>query len=180
VDGSRAEDTLWRDYRIVHVVDCIADARKTRVIADLSDDISPVFPYLNRVLPNILYNPGARSLTLRREWRILTFYPRVALMARMDGPEDARAQLDWFRDLCNETWRRREEIEPCYEARKLLRPLDAYLLLPRENCRQCGETTCMAFAFGLLLGARRLEECPRLAEEAYAEGGRRLAQLLGP
>ena len=172
-------DVLWRGYRITHVMDCIADRRKTRVIADFSDDISPVFPYLNRIVPAILYNPGANSVTLRRQWRILTFYPRVAMLAKMDGPEDARRQLEWFQALCNDTWRRRAEIEPCYERRQLLGPLDAYLLLPRLNCRACGEATCMAFAFGLLLGGRRLDQCPRLAEPEYAEGGRRLAELLG-
>ena len=173
------DDVLWRDYRITHVQDCMADAKKTRVIADLSDDISPVFPYLNRVVANLLYNPGARSVTLRREWRILTFYPRVAMMAKVDGPEDARAQLDWFRDLCNDIWRRRGEIEPCYERRKLLGPLDTYLLLPRLNCGDCGEPTCMAFAFALLLENRSPAECPPLREPAHAEHGRRLATLLG-
>ncbi|MHB0876314.1 MAG: (Fe-S)-binding protein [Anaerolineae bacterium] len=177
--GDEGQDVLWRDYRIVQVVDCIADARKTRVVADLSDDISPVFPYLNRLMPNLLYNPGANAVTLRREWRILTFYPRVAMMAKMDGPEDARVQLEWFRGLCNDTWRRRAAIEPSYEHRVLLRPLDAYLLLPRLNCRDCGEATCMAFAFGLLLGTHCLPECPRLALPDYVERGRRLALLLG-
>jgi len=36
----------------------------------------------------------------------------------------------------------------------------------------------MAFAFGLLLGERQLWQCPRLREDAYAEGGRRLSELL--
>ena len=172
------EPPLWREYHVVGVTECIADARKTRVIADLSDDISPVFPYLNRVLPNLLYNPSVPSLTLRREWRILTFYPRVAMLAKVDGPEDGRAQLDWFRALCNDAWCRRDAIEPCYERRVLLRPMDAYLLLPRLNCHECGEATCMAFAFGLLLGTHRTGECPRLALPEYAEGGMRLALLL--
>lgn len=110
-DHQGINGVLWHSFRITHVVDCIADRRKTRVIADFSDDISPVFPYLNRIIPNLLYNPGANSITVRREWRILTFYPRVAMMAKMDGPEDARVQLAWFQELCNETWQNREDIE---------------------------------------------------------------------
>ena len=175
---ANTNDVLLRDYRITHVQDCIADAKKTRVVADLSDDIAPVFPYLNRVIANLLYNPGAVSIVLRREWRILTFYPRVAMLAKVDGPEDGRAQLDWFRDLVNDVWRRRDEIEPCHERRQLLGPMDAYLLLPRLNCRRCGEATCMAFAFSLLLANRPLSDCPRLQEPAYAEGARRLRELL--
>ncbi|MGQ9554677.1 MAG: (Fe-S)-binding protein [Anaerolineae bacterium] len=172
-------EVILRGYRVTHVLDCLADPSKNRVIAEFSDDVSAVFPYLNAVVPNIMYNPGANTVTVKRGVRILTFYPRVAVMAKVDGAEDATVQLEWFRQLCNKTWRRRREIKPNYERRRLLGPLDTYLLLPRLNCRRCGEATCMAFAFGLLLGERRLDECPQLREGTYAERGRRLAELLG-
>jgi len=172
-------DLLWRSFAITHVLDCIADPTKNRVIAEFSVDISPVFPYLNAIIPNLMYNPGANTVTIKREWCILTFYPHGAVMAKVDGAEDAAAQLDWFQDLCNDTWHRREEITPCYERRELLGPLDVYWLLPKLNCKACGEAACMAFAFGLLLGSRHLSECPHLQEGAFAEGGRRPAELFG-
>jgi len=37
----------------------------------------------------------------------------------------------------------------------------------------------MAFAFGLLMSGHHLPECPRLQEDAFVEGGRRLEQFLG-
>lgn len=172
-------DLLWHSFTITHVLDCIADPTKNRVIAEFSDDISPVFPYLNAIIPNLMYNPGANAVTIKQEWRILTFYSHVAVMAKVDGGEDAVAQLNWFQDLCNNTWHRREEITPCHERRKLLGPLDVYRLLPKLNCKACGEATCMAFAFGLLLGGRELTECSHLTAPDYAEGGRRLAELMG-
>ena len=67
------DDLLRRSFTITHVLDCIADPTKNRVVAELSDDISPAFPYLNAIMPNLLYNPGAPSVTIRREWRIITF-----------------------------------------------------------------------------------------------------------
>jgi ArsR family metal-binding transcriptional regulator len=173
------DNVLWRSFTITHVKGCIADPRKNRVVAEFSDDISPVFPYLNAISTNLMYTPAVSSVTVKRGERILTFYPRVAKMAKVDGAEDAAAQLEWFRELCNDTWRRREEITPLYERRKLLGPLDVYRLLPGLNCGDCSEATCMAFAFGLLMDKRQLAECPRLPEDEYAEGGRRLAELLG-
>ncbi len=169
---------LLRGFRITHVLDCIADPKKNRVIARLSDDVSPVFPYVNAVLPGVLYNPEAQTLTIRRGVRLLTFYPRLAIFAKVDGEADAIAQLQWFQDLCNDLWRRRAELTPRLERQRLLGPLDVYNLLPRKNCQACGERTCMAFAFSLLLGLRRFEACPHLTEEPYAEAGRRLAELL--
>ncbi len=173
------DELLLHDFTITHVMDCLADPSKNRIIAELSDDVSPVFPYLNAIVPNVMYNPGANSVTVKREWRILTFYPHVAVMAKVDGEEDAEAQLRWFQELCNDTWRRRKEITPSYQRRKLLGPLDVYRLLPKLNCKACGEATCMAFAFEMLLGSRHLSECPCLQEDAFADGGRRLAELLG-
>lgn len=175
----RDDELLLHSFRITHVLDCVADPDKNRVIAEFSDHIDAVFPYLNAIMPHLLYNPGANTVTIKRGERILTFYPHVAVMAKVDGAEDAAAQLDWFRTLCNDTWRRRDEIVPCYERRRLLTPFDAYWLLPRLNCKACGEATCMAFGVGLLLDSRQVAECPHLQEESFVEGGRRLAELLG-
>jgi ArsR family metal-binding transcriptional regulator len=172
-------ELLWHSFTITQVMDCIADPSKHRVVAELSDDISPAFPYLNAVQPHAMYNPGANSFTVRNGVRILTFYPHVATLAKVNYQEDALAQLEWFRDLCNQVWARRHEIEPRYERRVMLGPLDVYLLLPRLNCKDCGEATCMAFGFGILLGKRTLGECLHLVEPMYEEGGRRLTELLG-
>ena len=172
------DELLLRGFTITQVMDCIADPTKNRIIAEFWDQVDTVFPYLNAVVPHLMYNPGANSVTLKRGGRILTFYPHVAVMAKVDGEEDAEAQLRWFQELCNETWRRRDEIEPCFERRQQLGPLDVYRLLPRLNCGDCGERTCMAFAFRLLFGELSLEACPRLTEPEYAEGRRRLAELV--
>jgi len=173
------DNVLWRGFTITHVKDCIADPSKNRVVAEFSDDISPVFPYLNAIISNLMYTPAATSVTVKRGERILTFYPWVAKMAKVAGAEDAEDQLEWFRQLCNDAWRRRGEITPLYERRQLLGWLDVYRLLPGLNCEACGEATCMAFAFGLIMDKHQLSECPRLRDEEYAEGGRRLAELLG-
>ncbi|MBU0494805.1 MAG: Fe-S cluster protein [Chloroflexi bacterium] len=172
------DERLLRGFTVTHVRDCLADPAKNRVIAELWDNVSPAFPYLNAVVPNLTYAPGASIMMVRRGERLLTFYPHVAVMAKVDGEEDAVAQLCWFQGLCNDIWRRRGELTPCYERRRLLGPLDVYRLLPQLNCRACGEATCMAFAFGLLAGEHRLAECPPLTAPQHAEARRRLAELM--
>jgi len=173
------DDALLHHFSITHVLDCLADPAKNRVVAGFSNDVSCVFPYLNAMLPNAMYNHAAQILTVRRGQRILTFYPHVAVMTKVAGQEDAQAQLEWFQELCNDAWRRRQEVVPCYERGLALGPLDLYRLLPKLNCGACGEVTCMAFAFKLLLREQRLCGCPRLDEQPYAEQGRRLEELLG-
>ncbi len=173
------DDMLLRGFTISQVMDCIADPTKNRVVARFWNRVDAVFPYLNAVVNNLMFNPGANSVTVKRGARILTFYPHLAVMAKVDGEDDAEAQLRWFQDLCNDVWRRRAEITPRYERRQRLGPLDAYMLLPKiRNCRACGEASCWAFALMLLFGEQRPSACPRLGEPEYAEGARRLAELL--
>jgi len=45
---------------------------------------------------------------------------------------------------------------------KSLGPLDIYNHLPKTNCGECGEKTCMAFASQLIERALTLEDCPYL------------------
>jgi len=173
-----ADELLLRGFTINRIMDCIADPTKNRVLAEFWDHVDAVFPYLNAVVPHLIYNPGANTVTIKRDGRILTFYPHVAIMAKVDGEEDAETQLLWFQALCNDTWRRRDEIVPRYERRQRLGLLDAYRLLPRLNCGDCGERTCIAFALRLLFGELETGDCPQLMEPEYAEGGKRLKELV--
>lgn len=54
--------------------------------------------------------------------------------------------------------------------------LDIFRILPRTNCGDCGEKTCMAFAFLLLERKRVPQDCPYLAEGKKKE----LEKLLAP
>ncbi len=47
--------------------------------------------------------------------------------------------------------------------------LEIYKQLPKENCKECGVPTCLAFAMKVSAGQAGLSECPRLSEEAAAQ-----------
>jgi len=49
--------------------------------------------------------------------------------------------------------------------------LDIYKHLPKENCKECGLPTCLAFAMKVAGGQATLEECPRLSDEAKTSLG---------
>ncbi len=44
--------------------------------------------------------------------------------------------------------------------------LEIYKLLPKANCRQCGYSTCLAFALQLAKRETQLDKCPHVSEEA--------------
>ncbi|HUU76584.1 MAG TPA: acetyl-CoA decarbonylase/synthase complex subunit gamma [Methanoregulaceae archaeon] len=47
-----------------------------------------------------------------------------------------------------------------------LKALDIYKLLPKKNCKECGDPTCLTFAMKLASGKGELEKCPYLDENA--------------
>ncbi len=49
--------------------------------------------------------------------------------------------------------------------------LDIYKRLPKENCKECGLPTCLAFAMKVAAGQAGLDDCPRLSDEQRAELG---------
>lgn len=44
--------------------------------------------------------------------------------------------------------------------------LDIFKLLPKTNCKDCGNPTCLAFAMALAAAKTSLDKCPHISEEA--------------
>ena len=82
-------------------------------------------------------------------------------------------------EAVNATWEHRDELTAVTHARRRPRPLDIYALLPQTNCKQCGEATCMAFAFGFIQQNRTITECPTLAQDpAFTDRRATLSAML--
>lgn len=47
-----------------------------------------------------------------------------------------------------------------------LKALDVYKLLPKKNCKECGDPTCLTFAMKLAAGKADVELCPYLDDNA--------------
>jgi acetyl-CoA decarbonylase/synthase complex subunit gamma len=52
-----------------------------------------------------------------------------------------------------------------------LTAMDIFKLLPRTNCRDCGQATCLAFAMLMAQKKAKLEDCPHVSEQAKAALG---------
>ncbi|MBT4511516.1 MAG: tRNA CCA-pyrophosphorylase [Chloroflexi bacterium] len=63
--------------------------------------------------------------------------------------------------------------------RKSLQPLQILKLLPRTNCKECGSSTCFAFAFELLSRQKIPRDCPHLLKEVFAGSFESLEEALG-
>ena len=109
------------------------EAEWLRADAELTDDISPVFPYLNAIMRGTVYDPKGKTLTFTLGGRGITLYPRRVFVTRIRDGKEAEEVLERLRRLINRTWERRAEIEPSYKTRAKLTALSIYKLPPRPT-----------------------------------------------
>jgi len=160
---------------------CLADPGKCIVIGRPSRNLDGVLPLVAAVAPNIIaFNPAAGTLTLRRQPGFITFYVDRVMITQVKDVDEGLELLGAVKDLINQCWEQRDTIQPVTAARRTPRPLDVWALLPQTNCRQCGEMTCMAFAFMLLQSKRALEECLQLTgDPTFADRRAQLEAMVG-
>lgn len=145
----------------------------------LHRDISPVFPYLNAVLQDTVYDKENAVLI---GWEGRQMYAFRALEIRAGGVEDTAQAPEAVRqtvELVNRIWRDRAAITPSYKERKLPTVIDIYGNLPKTNCRECGYATCLAFAAEVRAGNCSVEQCPPLLQPANASKKDAIKKLFG-
>jgi DNA phosphorothioation-dependent restriction protein DptG len=169
---------LLHSYKITRKLPCLADPEKIRVIAEVSGEIYEAFPYLNATLKGCIYNHPALTLTIKKDGKLFTLHAHHITLAKIEDEKEAEEILKWLKDLINETYEKRDQIEPKYSKGEELKALDIYKLLPGTSCKRCGELTCLAFAVRLVEQEIEVVKCTPLFSEEYQEKRKVLVELL--
>jgi ArsR family metal-binding transcriptional regulator len=141
---------------------CNPNFQSVHCVAHLEQDISEVLPYLNAELGGSNYTQAPPSLTLRIHGKLIALHAREIFVNALNDEAEAEKILNWLKKEINETWERREEIEPSFETPAVPQMIEILKLLPKTNCRECGEPTCMVFALKAAEGVKGSEDCPKL------------------
>ena len=170
---------LLRDYQFeISLPPCNPEAQTVNAIANLSDDIREVMPYLNATQKGCIYNHNGNILMMKKDGKRITIYPKQIAIAKLQDKEDAKGTLKWLKQVINETYEKRKNIEPNYISKDQLKTPDVYKLLPRSNCKACGEATCIAFAAKLVAEGVDVTKCSPLFGDEYQENLQSLLELM--
>jgi ArsR family metal-binding transcriptional regulator len=169
---------LLNSFQITHILPCLADPEKIRAIAQLSDDIREALPYLNATLKGTIYNHRAGILTFKKDGVMINLYPTTVTLAKVDDEVHTRHLMEWLKELINDTYENRKNIQPNYERGTTLRALDIFKLIPGTNCTRCGEPSCLAFAVKLVGQEREVVKCIPLFSAEYEDKRKVLLELL--
>ncbi len=170
---------LLDEYQLRIVLpDCNFSAETVNAIATLPKDISEVFPYLHTVLKGLQYIDKNKILTIKREGHLITFRPKEIAITKLEDEKEARRVMEELKQIINETYQRRDTIEPDYTMPRELKSSDILKLLPGTNCKECGERTCFAFSFKLIRHEVEISKCAALSSKEYEEKRKGLLKLL--
>jgi ArsR family metal-binding transcriptional regulator len=167
-----------REVKITEIMPCLADPEKIRFIAYFEKDVSEVFPYLNTILKGAIYNHNGRTLTLKKEGRLISLHPNKIAAGKIVDNKDAWEVIEWLKEKINYCYEHRDSIQPNFERRQKLAALDIFKLLPRTNCKRCEELTCLAFAVKLCAEETDIMKCQEIFAARFAEKKKLLLSLL--
>ena len=155
--------------------ECMPGAMAVHCFAHLDQDVGEAIPYLNAVLGGFTYIKDPPTVTFKSQGKLITVHPRKIAINALKDEAEAKKIVEWLKREINDAWDKRDTIDPSYESTPRPSIMEILKLLPKTNCRECGQPTCMVFATQVAEGAKGPEDCPPLDEA----GSQNLAQYLG-
>jgi len=158
-----------KEIKVVETSPCLAEKHLFKGITRASVDLTEILPYLNAIVDKPNYQPSSNSLVFKMGIIEFTLQGANVNVTKFANITELYELLDWIKDLINDAYESRADIEPNHKARKIVPVLKIYNLLPKKNCNECGEPSCMAFAAKLSKFDAEIDDCPPLGQSEFAE-----------
>ncbi|MDD9301315.1 MAG: Fe-S cluster protein [Desulfobacter sp.] len=142
---------------------CQADAKGVHCFAHLQQDVSKVLPYLNTVLGGFEYLQNPPTVTFRAQGKLITVHGNKIAVNALKDEIEARKIVEWLKNEINAAWEDKENIEPSTQGMPKPGIIEILKLLPKTNCKDCGDPTCMVFATKVAEGAKGGQDCPGMS-----------------
>jgi ArsR family metal-binding transcriptional regulator len=163
-----------KEIVITEKTPCLLEPRKITVSAQSDKPLNEVLPILYLAIPQSNYSKAFSSLTFQRRGKLVTIYSSGKInLGCVLREEIAKDLLEDLKNLINKAFEYYEvhgQPDPkLIEIRGKVSPLTIYNLLPKTNCKECGEQGCFVFAAKLLNREKTLQDCPPIKTTKYAE-----------
>ncbi len=168
------------EWEIKEKLQCIADPRKIRIIAETDTDLGGHLSYLASSKRGSVFSDKG-VVSFKRGVSIVSIDAEGTIaITQLKDIDEAHLVLDEVVAWIGDVIARENEIDPeAYKKWQDLGILDILKRLPRTNCGKCGMPTCMAFAVELLEGRKDVDDCVSLKDPEYDHARTALKEMLG-
>jgi ArsR family metal-binding transcriptional regulator len=169
---------LLERYRLeIFNSECNPGAMAVHCFAHLEQDVGQALPYLNTVLGGFEYILDPPSVTFKAHGKLITVHGRKIAINALRDEAEARKIMEWLKREINEAWEKRDQIVPSTHGAPRPQLIEILKLLPKTNCKDCGEPTCMVFAARVAEGAKGIDACASLASGQRLKLGNYLSRF---
>lgn len=133
----------------------------------VANSISVLFPYLNAEIENAKFFENPESIQFIFDMAKCTVYPTEVIAVPFTDKKHALDFIERLITFFNDLYIRRGSIKPNYKKFKSISVVDVLKLLPGTNCKECGFTTCMAFAAALSQSKTTPDICPHFTQPIH-------------
>ena len=157
---------LLNTYRLeIFNSECNPSVMTVHCFAHLDQDVSEALPYLNAELGGFEYVKDPAAVTFRSQGKLITVHGQKIAVNALKDEDEAKKIVEWLKREINAAWENRDNITPSFEGAPRPSVLEILKLLPKTNCRECGEPTCMVFAARMAEGVKAAADCAPLGAE---------------
>lgn len=178
-------DVIVKKIEIKEISPCTADPERIKFLAQADKPLEEVLPILYLAIPNAKYSEKLGALSYNYKQHMITMFANGRIgMTYVKDRSEAEQLVEETRKLINRAFihlKTRGKTSPeMIQAKKELTPVKIYELLPKTNCKKCGEQGCFAFAAKLLNREKNLQDCPPLDSMEYASNKRQIEKMMNP
>jgi DNA-binding NarL/FixJ family response regulator len=133
----------------------------------LDNDIHTLFPYINAAVNDSRYFEKPAHIQFVLDDILCTLYPKEVIAVPFSGQDQAEKFVDKLIDFLNNIYLKKDSLTPNHKAFRSISVIDIYKLLPQTNCKECGFSTCLAFAGALSKKRTTPDKCPGFVRPLY-------------
>lgn len=122
---------------------CNPEFEAVHCIARLDQDVAPELPFLNAVLGGFEYLKDPPAVSFKVYGKLIKVDGHEIAVNALKDEAEADKILEWLKNEINNVWENRDHIKPSYEGVSKPKIIEILKLLPKTNCRECGQPTCM-------------------------------------
>ncbi len=168
------EEGIVKSVAIKKILPCLIDEGRIRLVMQLDSALDEIIPLLTTKYPpgKVNYIEHKKILTISVYDRVITIYPsgKITMNNTRDieeGIEIVGVLMKKINEVYLEIQRGGATHQDLTQRLSKIGPLAIYNCLPKTNCGDCGEATCMAFSMKLLSGESTLDKCIPLFKKEH-------------
>jgi len=126
----------------------------------LDSDVQRLFAYINATFQDAKFYDQPEYIQFNMDDIHCTLYPNDVIAAPFIDQDQALEFAKRLISFLNDLNDKKDSLKPNFKKFSPVSVFDIFKLLPQTNCKECGYTTCMAFAAALSKSEISPEKCP--------------------